>query len=267
VTGASAGIGRAIAEMLLEEGVRVWGTARELSRLHPLMPRAGFTPVVFDLTNGGSALEVFTHAADAAGGSFDLVINNAGYGVFSPFAAVEFSTWQGQLDSMITTTLRISHAAFTRMLAKNRGCLVNISSLAVEFPMPFMTGYNVAKAALSAASESLIFETLGTSVTVIDFRPGDYRTSFNQSMHSTSAAVVPHADARLLRVWQALEANLNAAPPPAQAARDLRRALLRGRSGTVRSGSLFQARIAPFLSRLASGRLRRLVMARYFGAV
>jgi hypothetical protein len=67
------------------------------------------------------------------------------------------------------------------------------------------------------------------------------------------------------RAWIALERNLQAAPPPARAAADLRRALRRGRSGTIRSGSFFQARLAPLFARLAPLPLRRAVTGLYFG--
>lgn len=250
--------------MLLAEGVRVWGTARDCARLGAIAQQPHFSAVALDLAQPAEAERVFLEAAHEVGGAFDLVINNAGYGFFAPFAATEFAAWQAQLDAVLTTTVRLSHAALRGMLAQNRGCLVNISSLVVEFPLPFMSGYNVAKAGLSALSESLIFETRGTGITVIDFRPGDYRTAFNQAMHSTATAA--GSDRRLAPAWAALEAHLKASPLPGRAVRDLRAALDRGRSGTVRSGSFFQARLAPLFSRLIPASVRRAVIARYQGA-
>lgn len=266
VTGASAGIGRACVEMLLAEGVRVWGTARALDRLAPLTHLSAFTPVVLDLENPLEAEAAMLRAAAEAGGSFHLVINNAGYGLFAPFVETEFPVWQRQIEAMLTTTLRLSHVGLRGMRAQQRGCLVNVASLATEFPLPYMTGYNVAKAALSAFSESLLVETQNSGITIIDFRPGDYRTSFNQSMQSHAAAPAAVTDAHCARVWRQLEANLLAAPPPARAAADLRRALLARRRGVVRSGSYFQAILAPLLARFAPRGLRRAVMWRYFGA-
>ncbi|HWL15635.1 MAG TPA: SDR family NAD(P)-dependent oxidoreductase [Opitutus sp.] len=266
VTGTSAGLGRAFAEMLLAEGVRVWGTARDAGRLTDLASRypALFTPVILDLAVPAAAETAFERAANTAGGAFDLVVNNAGYGVFGEFDATDFSVWQTQLDTMIGTTLRLAHAALRRMRRKNAGCLVNVSSLAVEFPLPFMSGYNVAKAALSAFSESLWIETRGTGISVIDFRPGDFRTDFNQSMQAASSSP-PLPSARTQRAWQALENHLRGAPPAARAAADLKRALRLRRHGTVRSGMVFQAAIAPFFARFLPAALRRAVSARYFG--
>lgn len=266
VTGASTGLGRAFAEMLLAEGVQVWGTARDVSRLAPLATRAGFKAVALDLENPGNAEAVFSTAATEAGGAFDLVVNNAGYGVFAPFAGMDFAVWQKQWDAMLGTTGRLTHAALCGMLARDRGCLVNVSSLATDFPIPFMSGYNVAKAGLSALTESLIFETRGTGVTAIDFRPGDFRTAFNATMRTLSPSGQAREKTRLTQAWRTLEENLNAAPPPITAAAGLRKALLRRKSGTVHCGSFFQAHFAPFIVRFVPAGLRRAVMTRYFGA-
>jgi short-subunit dehydrogenase len=265
VTGASAGLGRAFTEMLLGEGVRVWGTARDPARLPA---RAGLSPVALDLTDPAGVATAFRTAEDAAGG-FDLVINNAGFGMFGPFVERDFGDWQRQLEAMLTQTMQLSHLALRGMLARNRGALVNISSLAAEFPLPFMSSYNTVKAGLAAFSESLMVEVRGTGVIVIDFRPGDYHTDFNQAMYAISKppaeAGFPMA-ARQQRVWKVYEADRQAGPKPQRAAADLRRALRQGRSATVRSGTFFQSKLAPLLARLVSLRVRRAIMARYFGS-
>ncbi len=264
VTGASAGLGRAFTEMLLADGVRVWGTARDGGRLADLASRHPtlFTPVVLDLADAPAAETAFLRAAKAAGGAFDLVLNNAGYGIFMEFETADFAAWQAQLERMIIATLRLSHAALRGMRARDRGCLVNVSSLAAEFPLPFMSGYNVAKAALSAFSESLIVETRGSGISVIDFRPGDFRTDFNQAMQTATAATTQSASAA--RAWRALEANRESSPEPRRAAADLRRALCRRRRGLVRTGPFFQAVIAPFCCRFLPASARLFWVAKYF---
>ncbi|MBA3850085.1 MAG: short-chain dehydrogenase [Opitutus sp.] len=256
VTGASTGLGRAFADMLLREGLEVWGTARDPARL---APRERFHPVALELADGPAAERVFLDADRAAGG-FDLVINNAGFGAFGGFAETDFALWQRQYEIMLLNTARLSQAALRGMLARRHGALVNISSLAAEYPMPFQSVYNSVKAGLSALNESLMFETEGTGVVVIDFRPGDYRTDFEGSVIRPEKL----AGAKQERVWAAFHRLMESGPEPAHAAAALRRALLRGRSGTVRTGRRFQAMIAPFLARLGSLALRRRVIARYF---
>jgi len=265
LTGASTGLGLAFTEMLLAEGVEVWGTSRNPSRL---AARPRFHPVALELGDGSGAEEAFLQAEKAAGG-FDLVVNNAGFGVFGEFVRTDFSVWQAQLEIMLVNTGRLSHLALPGMLGRRRGALVNVSSLAVQFPLPYQAAYNMAKAGLSALNESLMYELRGTGVAVIDFQPADFRTDFEPSVIRPPQAEPPDgaADtaARPDRAWRAFAQMMRSAPPPARAAAALRRALHRGRSGTVRTGAFFQATVAPCLARLAPLALKRRVQARYFG--
>jgi short-subunit dehydrogenase len=167
--------------------------------------------------------------------------------------------WRAQLEDMLCTVLGLSHAAFRSMRARNRGCLVHVSSIAGEFPLPYMSGYNVAKAGLSALSESLMFESRGSGIIVIDFRPGDYRTNFNDAMQKDFNSESTR------RAWKAIEATFASAPAPEVAAGHLRSALLANRSGVIRSGSFFQATVAPFLARIAPRSWVRLLTVKYFG--
>jgi len=292
VTGASTGLGAAFAQMLLDEGVCVWGTARDASRLESLAAaNPNFTPVVLDLADGDAAERAFNEAAAEAGeggdqcvsaGGFDIVINNAGYSVFGNFAETDFTHWQAQLEVMLVNTARLAHAALRSWHERGNqpAALVNVSSLAAEFPLPFQAGYNVVKAGLSALTESLIVETAGTDVMVIDLRPGDYRTNFESSVirpgrevtdaAARSATAPPRqkkqpAAERQHAVWGGFAAMMGSGPPPEHAARCLRRALLRRRSGTLRCGRFFQVVLAPFFVRFASIGLKRRVQALYFG--
>jgi len=264
VTGASTGLGQAFTGRLLAEGLAVWGTSRDPQRLK--FTSAAFHPVALELGDGAAAERAFLAAEKEAGG-FDLVINNAGFGVFGAFAATDFSLWEEQLRVMLVNTARLSHAALRGMLARNRGALVNISSIAGEFGLPYQAVYNATKAGLSALNESLMYEVKGTGVIVIDFRPGDYRTDFEGSVRRPAPSALGNAShaGRMARAWTAFDRMMRSGPPPARAADDLRRALLRGRSGTVRTGRFFQAVLGPFLVRFASLALKRRIQEKYFG--
>jgi short-subunit dehydrogenase len=265
VTGASTGLGRAFTEMLLAAGIEVWGTSRDPARL-PGHDR--FHPVALELADGAAAEKIFLDADRAAGG-FDIVINNAGFGAFGAYAHTDFAIWEEQLRVMLVNTARLSHAALRGMLARRRGALVNVSSIAGEFGMPYQAVYNTIKAGLSALSESLMYELHDTGVIVIDFRPGDYCTDFEGSVRRPPQAAAPAADsvngARMARAWAAFTAMMQSGPDPVHAAAALQHALQRGRSGTVRTGRFFQAVLGPFLARFGSLALKRKIQEKYFG--
>lgn len=265
VTGASTGLGFAFVEMLLAEGLIVWGTSRNPVRLSG---RENFHPVALELGHAEEAVRVFCEAELAAGG-FDIVVNNAGFGAFGSFAHTDFSVWEEQLRVMLVNTARLSHVALRGMQARRRGALVNISSIAGEFGMPYQAVYNTTKAGLSALSESLMYELHGSGIIVIDFRPGDYRTDFEDSVRrppqDPALATGGITTARMARTWSSFVAMMHSGPQPGHAAESLRRALLRGRSTTVRTGRFFQAVLGPFLARFGSLALRRRVQEKYFG--
>ncbi|MEI6463074.1 MAG: SDR family oxidoreductase [Verrucomicrobiota bacterium] len=262
ITGASTGLGRAFAEMLLAEGVLVWGTSREATRLAPLTAIGGgrFTPVALELGDAAALQQVFRSADQAAGG-FDLVINNAGFGVFAEFSTPDFVHWQEQLDVMLLRPAQLTQLALRGMRTRRRGAIVNISSLALEYPLPFQSAYNMAKAGLSALSETLMLECAGTGIVILDVRPGDYRTDLDASMRRPQNEVAPP----MRRVWAEFQKLMLSGPPPAHAADALRRALLSNRSMTLRTGRFFQAVLAPLITRLGSLALKRRIQARYYG--
>ncbi|HZZ58870.1 MAG TPA: SDR family NAD(P)-dependent oxidoreductase [Opitutaceae bacterium] len=261
VTGAGDGLGRAIARMLADEGLRVWATARRTGRLDALAAGSGgrIRPLALTLEDPASIDAAEARAAAEAGGAVDVVVNNAGYGVFGEFESVGAEEWERQVSAMLGGSLRLAHRAWARWRQEGRaGTLVNVSSLAAEFPLPFMSGYNAVKSGLSALSESLMLEARGSPLTVIDFRPGDYRTGFNTAIRPQAQSAVAAG------VWRRMDAMLAAAPDPERAAAHLRRALRRNRSGVVRSGSWFQASLAPAAARFLPAGLKRALTARYF---
>ena len=259
VTGAAGGIGAAVVKALRAKGVRVAVADRDVSGVEAEAHLPG------NLLDPAYA-DALPAAAAKALGRLDIVINNAGFGAFGSFAHTDFAVWEEQLRVMLVNTARLSHAALRGMLARKRGALVNISSIAGEFGMPYQAAYNTTKAGLSALNESLMYEVKDTGVIIIDFRPGDFRTDFEGSVRRPDQTGVDALQAgRMARAWQSFTAMMQSGPAPAGAAADLRAALIRGRSGTVRTGRFFQAVVGPFLARLGSLNLKRRIQEKYFG--
>lgn len=231
----------------------MWGTSRDPARVP-----APIRGVRLDLADGAARAAAMVGEVEALSGGIDLLIHNAGSGVFGAFADTEFELWQRQIEELAVAGAAILHAGLRAMQGRGRGAIVCVSSLAAEFPIPFMAAYNASKAAQSALAQSLMLETAGSGINVIDFRAGDYRTGFNEAMTRNSN---PQTDA----AWRRNEALMRSAPDPARAAADLLRALRRGRSGIVRSGGVFQARVAPMLARFAPRSWQLAMIRRYYG--
>jgi NAD(P)-dependent dehydrogenase (short-subunit alcohol dehydrogenase family) len=249
LTGASAGLGLATTHALIARGHEVWGTARDPARLLQAPPH--FHPVRLDLNDPESIQSGFGQALQEAG-HFDVLINNAGAGLFGPLEAFTDEEFQAQLTTLLIGPIQLIRLALPSMRARNAGLLINISSLAGEFPVPFMAPYSLAKAALSALSEALALELSHTGIRVIDVRPGDYATQFQASMHRIGAALSGAYAPGVERVWNTTARNMATAPDPRQVAEALV-AMVEGRrrAPVIALGTAFQARIAPVLARLS----------------
>jgi short-subunit dehydrogenase len=261
VTGASSGIGLAIAKLLVAQGHEVWGTSRNLERI-PKMPR--WHAVGLDLTDPLSIEEAFNAAVTKAG-YFDVLINNAGAGHFDPAELLPAKTIASQFQILVFGQIQLMQLATRHMQARGEGLIINVTSLASRLPVPFMAAYNAAKAALASFTMSIQLE-LGTSrVHVVDLQPGDICTEFNEGVIKSTTADRRY-DAKVARTWEVVERNMKKAPTPDLVARHVLKLINADRPPPrVTVGDLFQSKIAPLIFRFLPQRVRLWGLKRYYG--
>lgn len=250
VTGASRGIGRAIAVALVREGIDVFGTSRNPGSCE--WP-SGVTPVAFDLSSPEAA-EKSWDAAGLADAGISILVNNAGAGVLGEFASTDFDDWQSQVNLMLLAPMRLCQLAMAGWGNSKGGVIVNVTSLAVEYPIPYMLGYNTAKTGLAAFSESLTLE----GQRVVELRLGDLNTSFNNSVKRTSNS------SRIEQVWQAMVRHVESGPSPELVGEKLVSILKKDSSGTVRLGSFFQCVLASLYGKIVWQSARRASNLSYY---
>jgi short-subunit dehydrogenase len=252
LTGASAGIGRATAQILLEKGHHVWGTSRDATRL-PKLER--LTPIQLDLSQPDSIAPIF-QAAEAAARGFDVVINNAGSGHFGPAEFLSRQSVQDQFQTVLFAHVELCQLALAAMRARGHGRIVNVTSLASRLPVPFMSAYNAAKAAMASFTMSLQLELQDPAIRVIDLQPADICTGFNDSVAKHKDHLGEYAT-QAAQVWRTVEKNMRDAPKPELVARRILQLIEDANpSPRVTVGNPFQAAVAPFINRFLSQRLR-----------
>ena len=260
VTGASSGIGLAIAKSLAEHGHEVWGTSRNLERI-PKMPR--LHPIRLDLADGSSIEEAFNSTL-AEAGYLDVLINNAGAGHFGPAELLALQTIRSQFEILVFGQIQLMQLALRHMRSRDEGLIINVTSLASRLPVPFMAAYNSAKAALASFTMSIQLEFAHPRVHIVDLQPGDIRTEFNQSVILNDN--VGHDDAKIARTWEVVERNMKNAPGPDLVARQVLRLIESGEpSPRLTVGNVFESKIAPLIFRFLPQRVRIWGLKRYYG--
>lgn len=188
VTGASSGIGKAIAWELARRGMKLAIAARRVQSLEKLadeIARAGHTkPVVLaaDLSKPGAAADLGQRAAQALGG-VDVLVNNAGVGIGGAQAVVGDSQMARDLfETNYWAPLALTRALVPEMRARGEGAVVNVSSIASFAPFPLTGHYSSSKAALSLATEALRTELRSTGVRVLLVLPGPVETAMLEEL-------------------------------------------------------------------------------------
>lgn len=177
ITGASSGIGAALARRLAAAGRDVTLVARrrdDLERLAAELPGRPFVRVA-DLSDP-SCVEALVDDAVAARGPVDVLVNNAGLQYVEPAVGVDPARIELMIALNLTTPLRLVHRVLPGQIARGAGAIVNIASLGAVNPPPWMAHYVGTKAGLAAASESLGVEVARHGVHVVTVYPGPVAT-------------------------------------------------------------------------------------------
>lgn len=180
VTGATAGIGESFTRLLADNNYNIVLVARDLQRLEErareLEARYKVSTHVIqaDLAteSGCSAIEQYI-----SNNQIDVLINNAGFGLNKAFTMSAIEAEQQMLDVLVRTPMRLMHSVLPGMKERNKGVVINVSSVA-----GFIAGgsYSASKSYITVISESLNTELAGTNVKVSALCPGFTRTEFHQ---------------------------------------------------------------------------------------
>jgi short-subunit dehydrogenase len=198
VTGATAGIGAEFARQLAARGDDLVLVARDVARLgaarDELSARYGVTVEVLpaDLCTDEGTSAVAARLADPSA-PIDVLVNNAGFGMYKKFGEGEIADEERQLDLNVRAVLRLTHAALRQMTARDSGQIINVSSVAGFVPRGGNATYSASKAYVTMFSEALAVQLAGTGVTVTAVCPGFTHTEF----HERANADMSHVPGRM----------------------------------------------------------------------
>lgn len=183
VTGGTKGIGRAIAEALLREGISVCISARHQTEIDEavaqLNEKGGGRAIGFeaDVRDYDEVKALVSHTAKELGG-LDILINNAGIGIFETVEETLPEDFRAVLETNLFGVFYCCHEAIPQMKKRGGGYIINISSLAGANPHPRMAAYNASKFGLNGFSEALMQEVRHDDIKVSYIMPGSVNTEF-----------------------------------------------------------------------------------------
>jgi len=185
ITGASTGLGREFAFLAAGDGRDLILVARDVARLNQVADHArerfGVRSEVIacDLSRPGAARNLYDETR-RRGLSADALINNAGFGSFGYFAHSRVETVEAMIQTNVTALTLLTRLFTDDMVARRRGTILNVASLAAYTPGPLMAVYHATKAYVLAFSEAIAEELDGSGVTVTTLVPGITRTEFQR---------------------------------------------------------------------------------------
>jgi len=195
VTGGSRGIGRGIAEALASENAIVALTARRREDAERTAQQVGQRAVGFgcDVRDEQQVARLFREVNDACGG-VDILINNAGIGIFGPLADMRPEDWRAVIETNLNGVFYCCREAIPAMRRRGGGYIINLSSLAGRNAFPNGTAYNASKFGLNGFSEALMQEVRYDGIRVSYLMPGSVATEFGRGLAEKQGWALQPAD-------------------------------------------------------------------------
>ena len=193
ITGASSGLGEEFARQLARRGANLVLVARSEGRLIELAAELQKDSdiqvhvLAADLANADEVAKVTQHL-EQQGIEIDLLVNNAGVGIFKDFIDTPLSEVLAQIDLNVKALVSLTHTCLSQMRENNKGGVINIASSAAFQPLPGANVYAASKAFVLLFSEALSYELRATGITVTAACPGPVATRFFDAMRPTLSA-------------------------------------------------------------------------------
>ncbi len=184
ITGASMGIGEALAKLFVEEGAVVVLTSRDQARVEAARARIGHPERTLALTCDVRNREEIDRVLSLTLHNFnrvDIWVNNAGHGLADSVEMMDRDTYRKMFDTNLFGTIDGMQAAIPAMKRQGSGTIINISSVAGHVPLPFSGAYSATKFAMNAIGKAARVELRGTGVHVLTVCPGYIATNFGKN--------------------------------------------------------------------------------------
>ncbi|TXD60923.1 SDR family oxidoreductase [Polaribacter sp. IC066] len=180
VTGASSGIGKAIATFLQAKGYRVFGTSRNPKNVEDF----SFEIVALNVLKVPTIEQAVAYIIQKEG-KLDVLVNNAGMGITGPIEDTPTDEMRKVFDTNLFGAIDVMKAVLPQMRKQKSGTIINVTSIAGYMGLPFRGLYSASKGALELVTESISMEVKGFGINVVNVAPGDFATNIAAGRYHT----------------------------------------------------------------------------------
>jgi len=172
ITGASSGIGKAIATFLAEKGCKVYGTSRNPKHTDQF----SFELIALDVLKTETIAAAIAFIIEKEG-RFDVLVNNAGMGIAGPVEETPTDEMKAVFNTNFFGAIEVMKGVLPQMRKQNFGTIINITSIAGYMGLPFRGVYSATKAALEIITEATSMEVKNYGIQMVNVAPGDFATN------------------------------------------------------------------------------------------
>jgi NAD(P)-dependent dehydrogenase (short-subunit alcohol dehydrogenase family) len=259
VTGGSSGIGKAICSRLTATGHAVYGTSRKITRSEIV---DGIQLVTMDVTNEESVKNGVDEVVRREG-RIDVLINNAGLGIQGPIEDIDIEMARAIFDTNVLGAHRVTRAVLPHMRAQKSGLIINISSIAANFGLPYRGFYSATKAALERYSESLATEVDRFGIKVVTVQPGEFNTNIASSRLRPASISEAYRKA-YERAMQLLSGSMTASRDPDELARVIATIIATPSPASVYRVAEGKQKLSVILKKLLPGRMFESMVRKHY---
>lgn len=265
ITGASSGIGQALAATLMEKGYKVYGTSRKANFDSPVKAENGkgsLQMIPLDVCSDASIKNAIDYILSREA-SIDILVNNAGFGIAGSVEDTSPEEALSQFDTNFFGVLRVCRAVLPKMRERRQGLIVNISSVAGLISIPYQAMYSASKYAVEAMTEALRLEVKPFGIKVSMVEPGDTKTGFTdkrQYVKASSSSVYSESFTKSIKTMEKDEQN---GPTPKTVVNAVLKAI-NAKNPPIRITAGFSYKALVFLKRILPSKLVEFILGKIY---
>lgn len=260
ITGASSGIGKACAELLVSQGHIVYGTSRKAKKSE----LENFHFLECEVTNSASIDACIAQILEEQK-RLDVVMNNAGVGIVGALELTTQEEFDFQMKTNFEGMFNVCSAIIPIFREQRSGTIINVSSVGGVMGLPFQGLYSASKFAIEGYSEALRLELHSFKINVVLIQPGDFNTGFTGS-RMVSEATQNHKDYKdqFATTLKLIEDNENSGSDPIKIARLIGKIVSKNKTGFRYPVGNIIERLSIFVKRIVPGRFYQWILRQYY---